>query len=141
MKNEVNNICSYFYVFQCTTAFHFYYYYYYCCCYIIIIIAIIINFVSGSSNNSSSSSTSSSIIIIIIFISRSSMNNISVLFPISTSILSFLYIFCCFPSIYHCFSRNHNRNKVTQLFRVFYPCHRTLWRCFLPQILILMNLY
>ena len=80
---------------------------------------IFMTFSSGSSNSSSRSNTSSSIIIIII-ISSSSSNNISVLLTISTSIFE---LFICFLLFYinitHlCFLRDHNGNKVTQLFCV-----------------------
>ena len=54
----------------------------------------IITFVIGISSNSSSiSSTSSSIIIIIIITSNTSINNISVLVPVSTTIFE---LFICF---------------------------------------------
>ena len=91
-----------------------YYYYYY--------------FISGSSNSSSSSSTSSIIIIIII---GSSIDNISELIVVSTSIFEhfisvLLLVHQCTPPL---FLRNHNGNKVMQLF-LCYPCHRTF---FLPQ--------
>ena len=94
---------------------HYYNYYTYIHYYIIIIITIII---SGSS--SSNSTSRSIIIIIIIIISSSSINRFSVLLTISTSIFE---LFICFLLFYiniahYCLLRDHNGNKVTQLFRV-----------------------
>ena len=90
---------------------YYYFYYYY------IIISIIITIISSSS---SSNSTSRSIIISIIIISSSSINKISVLLTISTSIfklaICFLLFYINIP--HYCFQRDHNGNKVAQLFCV-----------------------
>ena len=101
---------------------------------------IIITIISGSS---SSNSISKSIIIIIIIISSSSsINIISVSLTLSTSILSFSYISCLFyiNIPYHCFLRDHNGNKVAQLFCVI-PAIAPYGELFLPQFSILMNLF
>ena len=97
---------------------YYYYFYYYDIIIIIIIITIIITFISG---NSSSNSTSRSIIVVIVIINRSSINKVSVSLTISTSNFE---LFICFLLFYinipqHCFFlRDHNGNKVTQLFCV-----------------------
>ena len=88
----------------------FYYYY--------IIIVRIITIICGSS--SINSTRSIIIIIIIIIISSSSINEISVSLTISTSIFE---LFICFLLFYiniphHCFLRDRNGNKATQLFCV-----------------------
>ena len=86
--------------------------------FIIIIIIIMNSIISGSS---SSNSTSRSIIMIIIIISSSSSSiNKPVALTISTSIFE---LFICFLLFYinithHCFLRDHNGNKTTQLFCV-----------------------
>ena len=103
--------------FKCTTTLYFYCYHYYFYYHYIIII-IIITIISSSSSSNSTSRTI--IIIIIIIISSSSINKISVSLTISTSIFE---LFICFLLFYiniphYCFLRDHNGNKVTQLFCV-----------------------
>ena len=116
----------YFSVLLLLDYYHNYYYHY--------------SFISGSSNSSSSSSTSSSIIIIIIIVSSSSINNISELIPVSTSICEH------FPAVLHqctspLFLRDYNGNKVTQLFYdIPAIAHFFTTVYFLPRS-ILMNLY
>ena len=97
--------------------FHFYCYFSYC---IIIIITTITTYNSSSNNSSGSSSTSSNFTIVII-ISSTSINNISVLLTISLLFLSFHM----FPVVLHQYTpplliyfREHNENKVKQLFCV-----------------------
>ena len=104
-----------YFFFKCTTIFHFYCYYYFH--YHCIIIIRIITTISGSS---SSNSNSRSIIIIIIIIRSSSINKNSVSLTISTFIFE---LFICFLLFYinipyHCFLRDDNGNKTTQLFCV-----------------------
>ena len=83
---------------------HYHYYY-------LLLDYLIIFLISYNSNSKSSSSTSSTIIIIIIM-SSSSINKISVILTISTSIFE---LFICFTTV---FLRTDNRNKVRQLFCV-----------------------
>ena len=120
---------------------NFFSYYFFYCFYIIFIITIII-IITFNGETNSSNRTSRSIIIIIIIISSSSIDKISISLTMSTSVFElFIYFLLFYINIPHHYYFKGPQWKYSYIAYLSYPCHCTLWRTFLPQFLILMNLY